>query len=416
MSRRGYGHKPGAFLIGLFLLLTGCEAPTDSRAPAPRSPLAGVRLGAVLGGSDAGFARASQPRAFSFPADHGAHPEFRSEWWYLTCPLRDAGGAEFGVQFTLFRQALTPPETDAGIVQSASGSDSLWRTGQIYLAHAAITDVEQRLHTEASRLSRGHPAIAGVSSARLDEPFAVYLEDWRLQATNGSLAEMTLDVVFTDEQDASKGFEVHLALTPEQPVVLQGEAGLSRKAGDEASYYYSIPRLRAGGQLRATPAGLRRPVTGACWFDREWSTSLLAPGVAGWDWLALQFDDGSELMAFQLRPSAQVGAAHAGQPQPSAVARQAKRIDQQGRGQSVPVNRIEFVPTGYWRDETGIDWPTQWMLHLDGTTYRVRAALEDQRMRTSIAYWEGLVWVFDESDQRIGQGYLEMTGYDAARR
>lgn len=389
--------------FGLGLMLIGCDAPVEVQvSPDSRQAMTGLRLGAVLGGRDTGFAVASNPRVFEFPKDHGEHTAFRSEWWYLTCPLRDASGAEFGVQFTLFRQALTPPLPQGS--ENAESPGSLWRSGQIYMAHAALTDVEQGVHTEGARLSRGHPALAGVTSAQLNKPFEAFLEDWRLAARDGSLTSMTLDLSYADERDAAKGFDVHLALAPQQPPILQGDAGLSSKGVGQASYYYSIPRVKADGVLRASPTGVKRSVVGACWFDREWSTSVLAPGVDGWDWLALQFDDGSELMAFQLRSNP---VAVGGQ---SAV-RQAKRIDPQGVGRSVPESQIDFAVTRQWRDEAGIEWPTAWTVNVEGISYQVRAALDDQRMRSNIAYWEGLVWVFDEHDRRIGQGYLEMTGY-----
>ena len=409
--------------LGLLWLVMGCagcdqaatnkhQANSSPDSPPPDSPSSdssskvALRLGAVLGGDADDFDRASVPRAFDFPRDHGAHPRFRSEWWYLTCPLRDASGAEYGLQFTVFRQGLRPMEVPRRPQDTAESNNpaALWRTGQIYMAHAALTDVQRQEHTEATRLSRGHPELAGVSTAQDEAAFAVYLEDWRLQAPDGSLETLQLKLRHRDEgsdvaAQGRRGFDVQLALTPEKPVVLQGDAGLSSKGGREASYYYSMPRLRAHGELRSTPNGILLPVWGACWFDREWSTSVLAPGVEGWDWLALQFDDGTELMAFQLRS------------QQANPVRQAKQIDAVGQGVSVPSSQVEFIADRHWQDEVGVAWPVGWTVRIAGTNYLVRAAIDDQRMRSSIPYWEGLVWVFDESNQRIGQGYLEMTGY-----
>jgi len=391
----------GLGLLSLLMSCTGCDGASTNRSQVDRPPNIALRLGAVLGGDVDDFERASAPRVFNFPRDHGAHPRFRSEWWYLTCPLRDDGGAEYGLQFTVFRQGLLPMETP----ERPEGNDpaALWRTGQIYMAHAAVTDVERQEHTEATRLSRGHPELAGVAAAQDNEAFAVYLEDWRLEAPDGDLETLQLTLRHRDEGGeigvGGRGFDVRLSLTPEKPVVLQGDAGLSSKGGREASYYYSMPRLGARGELRSTPNGLLRPVSGACWFDREWSTSVLAPGVVGWDWLALQFDDGTELMAFQLR-SLQAG-----------PVRQAKQIDAEGRGVSVPSSEIDFIADRHWQDELGIAWPISWSIRIGDSNYRVRAAIDDQRMRSSISYWEGLVWVFDDANQRIGQGYLEMTGY-----
>ena len=278
--------------VGLFALgaaLLGCDgqpelgssasvSPADSNQPGANMAL---RLGSVLGGAVDDFRRASSPREFHFPADHGVHPEFRSEWWYLTCPLRAGSGAEFGVQFTLFRQGLEPrtPEKTSPTPTPAA----LWRSGQIYMAHAAITDVEEGVHSEATRLSRGHPDLAGVSAAAGDRPFSVYLEDWRLVADDGNLANMNLALNHPGTADGSHAFQVQLALSPTKPIVLQGDGGLSSKGGDEASYYYSLSRMTATGALRSRAGGEPHNVRGACWFDREWSTSVLAPGVQGWD-------------------------------------------------------------------------------------------------------------------------------------
>jgi predicted secreted hydrolase len=335
----------------------------------------GLRLGAVLGGASEGFERAESARSFQFPADHGAHPAFRSEWWYLTCPLSSATGAEFGVQFTLFRQALAPLDETAG---------NPWRFGQVYMAHVALTDVAGAAHYEDTRLARGHPQLAGVSA----QPFSAYLENWQLSNTN-------LSVI-------SNEFTVELALSAPEPIVLQGFEGLSHKGGSEASYYYSIPRMVAAGQITRTTKGsqINAAVEGACWFDREWGSSVLSSELVGWDWFALQFDDNSELMLFQLR-SSELGKDSA----------QGKAIAADGEAKSIDPGALSLQPQDYWYDEESIRWPIAWRLQIGERVLHIRAALADQRMRTTLRYWEGLVWVYDDAHRRIGQGYLEMTGY-----
>jgi len=207
-------------------------------------------------------------------------------------------------------------------------------------------------------------------------------------------------------------FALELELRVEKGIVLQGDRGLSYKGSREASYYYSIPRLGAQGLVKNMNAPDGVEVTGTCWLDREWSTSVLADNLVGWDWFALQFDTGDDLMLFQLRESEGVKerarVAESELPQPPR--RQGKIISPSGTAITLTPSQLQFEPLRYWRDETGVDWPIEWRVQTPDRELRVVAALNDQKMRSSIAYWEGLVWVY-EADRRIGQGYLEMTGY-----
>jgi predicted secreted hydrolase len=363
-------------LLGLCaaLLLTGCSADL----PEAELPLAGqLRLGAVLGeGSADGFAMATLPRRFEFPADHGPHPEFRSEWWYLTVALSDASGAELGVQFTLFRQALRPEPVAPA---------NPWQTTQIYLAHFAVTDVEANRHRAHERFARGHPSLAGVEAA----PFKLWLEDWRLVAEAGGWRL----IAATGEQ------AVDLLLTMDQPVVLQGDAGLSRKGPQQASYYYSVPGIPVTGRVRA--GGRTRQVTGRAWLDREWSTSVLSAGQVGWDWLALDLGGNRRAMVYQLRR-------RDGFRDPFD---QGLLIEPDGRVRRLVADDFRLRPLRHWRDDDGTRWPVAWLLELDGHDYRVEALVDDQKMDTSVSYWEGLVAVYDSTGARSGRGYLEMTGY-----
>jgi len=406
-------------VAGLFLLmwLQGCSADAEPDPSAPVTALGSepaLRVGGLLSGEAQGFSRATKVVPFVFPQDHGSHPEFRSEWWYLTCPLRAlTGEAEYGIQFTLFRQALVPPAQIVG--------DDGWRTGQVFMAHAALTDVKAGQHFEESRLVRGHPALAGVHAGDLvgnkANPFALWLEDWRLQASPTSytsglgtgpgagLDELELEVRSTE-------FTAHLGLLAVKPLVLQGDRGLSYKGSREASYYYSLPRLAARGSITTTDAQSAVAVNGACWLDREWSTSVLASNLVGWDWFALQFDAGGELMLFQLREAASsaTGANSLHASPEYALRQQGKRISENGSATSLAGSALHFQPQRYWQDETGVRWPIEWRIGTPDGELRIVAALDDQKMRSSIAYWEGLVWVY-RGAKRVGQGYLEMTGY-----
>lgn len=361
----------------VIVLVAGCgselPAPADDQRPASGQ----LRLGAVLGDTDlSGFSRADRPRRFQFPDDHGAHPSFRSEWWYLTLVLSDAEGADIGVQFTLFRQALTPDPAASG---------NRWRSNQVYLAHLALVDVASGQHLAQERFARGHPALAGVQA----DPFALWLEDWRLDARedhwrlSAGTARMAIDV----------------ALGNSVAPVLQGDRGFSRKGPDQASYYYSMPRLPVNGRVMLD--GQFREVTGFGWLDREWSTSVLSNEQVGWDWLALQLDDGRSIMAYQLRRQDGRRDAHD----------QGIVVAEDGSSRRLAAADFTLTPTRIWEDEEGVGWPVAWAVNLGDEVWRVEAVLDDQLMKTTIRYWEGMVSVLDESGQRIGRGYLELTGY-----
>lgn len=344
----------------------------------------GLRLGSVLGeSSDDGFLRADTPRRFEFPRDHGAHPEYRSEWWYLTASLHSAAGERFGVQFTLFRQGL----------RSRPRTSSPWDASQIYLGHLAITDVAAGKHLHGERLSRAHPRLAGVVA----EPFHAWLDGWNLQACGPDLRGLAL-------QGATADFSVSLQFEPVKPIVLQGDAGLSAKGPGQASYYYTVPRLRGSGAL---VIGDRRiEVSGSAWLDREWSTSLLSEGQVGWDWFGLQLDSGAELMAFQLRRQDGVRDPYD----------QGAWVGRDGDSTQLRTQDFTLRPLRWWRDSAGVRWPVAWEISVmtpqGPRVLRVEAAVDDQLMDTLFTYWEGLVTVYDEAGASTGTGYMELTGYE----
>ena len=362
--------------------LLGCAEPERDAARSLR---------AVLGSGDAtaaGFARADRIREFVFPADHGPHPAYRSEWWYLTAVVSTPGTArqpaarEFGVQFTLFRQGF---EARAGDTSIPDDGPEAWRTGQGYMAHVAVSDIAARRHLAAERFSRGHPALAG---ARAD-PFRVHLDDWQLASTGEAFSPLRLTVRTAD-------FSVDLRLRATRPAILQGDGGLSRKGPDNASYYYSVPRLEARGELVVD--NTNHAVGGLAWIDREWSTGVLGEAYRGWDWFALHLDDGRDLMLYQLRRlDGQADAYNAGSLADGKVSR------------TLTADDFSLTPIERWRG-----WPVAWKLVIRGDEpqhYVVRAAINDQVMDTAVRYWEGVVYVEDDNGQRHGAGYMELTGY-----
>ncbi|MDE0177788.1 MAG: carotenoid 1,2-hydratase [Gammaproteobacteria bacterium] len=368
--------------VGAAVLLVACTEPERDAARSLRS---------VLGSADgtpAGFARADRIRDFVFPADHGPHPAYRSEWWYLTAVVSAAGTAtqpaarEFGVQFTLFRQGF---EARAGEIPVPNNGPEAWRTGQGYMAHVALSDIRARRHLAAERFSRGHPALAGARA----EPFRVYLDDWQLASTGGTFSPLRLTVNTAD-------FSADLLLTAKRPAILQGDGGLSRKGPGNASYYYSVPRLEAQGEL--VVGGSSHAVNGLAWIDREWSTSVLGDAYQGWDWFALHLDDGRDLMLYQLRRlDGQTDAYNAGSLGNGAVSR------------TLTAGDFSLNPIEHWRG-----WPVAWQLVIRGAEpqqYVIRAAINDQVMHTAVRYWEGVVHLEDDEGRRRGAGYMELTGY-----
>lgn len=357
----------------LCLALAAC-----SEAPPPAS----VSVTEQLGGAPAeGFLRAETPREFRFPADHGPHPGFRNEWWYLTGNLDGAGGQRFGYQATFFRIALDP---------RPASRDSPWAASEAWMAHLAVSDAATATHRGVERFARGAAGLAGATAA----PLRVWLEDWTLDGDDAG-ARWRLRATADD-------FALDLTLQPIRPPILQGDAGLSRKSVEpgNASYYYSLPRLETRGTV--TLGDARHAVAGLSWLDREWSTSVLGADQAGWDWLALQLADGHDLMYYRLRRAdGSVDAMSRG-----------SLVD--GAGARVDLGpELDLRPVRHWTAPDGRRYPVEWALRLPQSPeeLRVAAAFDAQQMALAVRYWEGMVDVRDAAGTLRGRGYLEMTGY-----
>jgi len=359
--------------LAVVLMLVSCRP----RAPAPE-PL--LQVGQVLSGVEAGFERAVASRAFSFPADHGPHPGFRSEWWYLTGHLH-AGPRRFGYQLTIFRQALAP---------AAPERASAWATRQAFMGHLAVTDEAGRRFVAFERLAREGLRLAGAGAAQ------VRVEDWSMRPT------------FPIELHAGEPGQVALALTVAagRGPVLQGEAGLSRKGPEpgNASYYYSCTRLPTEGKL--TLGGEALAVTGESWYDREWSTSALGPELAGWDWLALHLSDGRDLMVYRLRRKDGTAAPES----------RATLIDASGATRLYGPEAFRVDEASWWTSpHTGARYPVSVAVEIPAAELRLqtRPLLEDQELRLSFRYWEGAVTATGRAGaaEITGRGYLELTGY-----
>jgi predicted secreted hydrolase len=374
-------------IVGISLTY-GCS-PGEQPRPRPGAG-ASPRLSELLTPDDLeAYLLALEPREFSFPEDHGPHPEYRNEWWYLTGNLDSARGKRFGFELTIFRFALAPLEEDR---QSRKASG--WATNEVYIGHFAVTDVDAAQFHVAERYARGALGLAGAES----RPLRVWVEDWRLEDAPAGKSGWNLSA-------GDQGVELSLSLEALKAPVLNGIAGLSQKssARGNASYYYSVPRLRAEGSLSI--AGNRHEVSGLAWLDREWGSSALSREQEGWDWFALQLSDGSELMYYKLRRTDGEDDPHsAGTWMP-------------GEGESAYLSRddVAIEARDFWDSPQGGRYPMAWTItiaRLD-LELKVDPVLEAQELDTGIRYWEGAVDVAGVRSGRNvdGRGYVELTGY-----
>jgi predicted secreted hydrolase len=333
-------------------------------------------------------------RTIVFPRDHGAHPETRTEWWYATGWLGTPEAPTQGVQVTFFRSAT----------RLAAGSASRLAPRHLLFAHAAITDVAERRHHHAQRIARwsGDPA-AQPDFARLDDA-GVQIHPWWLRREEAAGGVRWRAHIDTD------ALALELDLVRTQPVLLQGDAGFSRKGPEErqASRYYSEPQLDASARGRAGGQALQG--RGRAWLDHEWSDELLHPEAVGWDWIGINLFDGSALTAFQLRRADGTALWHGGSHRPAG-----------GAARSFADSELRFVPGRRWRSPaTNASYPLEWEVSSPAGRHRVRALLDGQELAgagsVGAVYWEGLSELLDESGRRVGLGYLEMTGYAARLR
>jgi len=372
------------------LLAAGMLRRSLSPPPSP-APGAGTATVTSLLAGDAqdGFARATAPRTFRFPDDHGPHPEFRHEWWYFTGNLSGPGNRRFGYQLTFFRFALAPP--------GAPGRKSRWGASQAYMAHFTVTDAAGNAFFHFERAGRGALGIAGASG----RPFRIFLDDWSAEGGRGSPAPFRLRAA---EGDVS----VDLLLVPGKPPVPQGERGLSRKSSEpgNASYYYSIPRLGTRGTLRV--GGASYPVEGSSWLDREWGTSALGKEHEGWDWFALRLSDGRDLMFYRLRR-------RDGAPDRFSAG---TLVRKDGSFRALGADEVEIETRGHWKSPGGAArYPSRWRLRVpsEGIDLDIVPWVAAQELRASVRYWEGAVDARGVSGGKpaTGDGYVELTGYDA---
>jgi predicted secreted hydrolase len=321
-----------------------------------------------------------------FPRDRGSHPDFRTEWWYVTGHCT-AGARQFGFQLTFFRSRI----------EATQAMTSSFAAKQLLFAHAAVTDVQGKKLWHDQRIARDGFGVAAAS----EQDMRIQLRDWTLEASGNT---------YTAELPAAD-FGLKLQFNETQPVLLQGKNGLSRKGPDEqqASYYYSQPQLATTGSLRIQDKTFTL-TAGKAWLDHEWSQELLHPSATGWDWIGMNLLDGSALTAFRLRDKAG-GAVWDGGSFRSASG----ELYVFSRGEVI------FRPVRSWKSPlTQTSYPVEWIVRTPADFYTVRALIDNQeldsRQSTGAIYWEGLSELIDSNGKLVGSGYLEMTGYAAPLR
>ncbi len=357
---------------------------------------------AVAGAADAdtGDDAIAPGRRLRFPRDHGAHPGARTEWWYATGWLRSDAGTLIGFQLTFFRSRIAPR------AELASPPRGRFDARHLLFAHAAVSDIAAGRHVHAQRIARwsGDETLPEAHALRGDTALAV--GPWWLQ--RDAVAAGGRYRARLAAPDA--GFTLDLQLASRQPLLLQGDAGFSRKGplAQQASLYYSQPQLAVQAEL--TLAGRRRALAGAGWLDHEWSDEYLADDAVGWDWIGINLADGAALTAFQLRRRDGSVLWAGGSHRPAG-----------GEVRSFRPGELRFTPGREWTSPaSGTRYPVQWRVVTPVGNFSVAALLDaqelDSRASTGAIYWEGLAELLDSGGRRVGLGYLEMTGRAAPLR
>jgi predicted secreted hydrolase len=354
--------------------------------------------GTIWAADKNGYLAVTGPCNLTFPEDHGSHPGFRTEWWYYTGNLASESGNRYGFQLTFFRSQISPPGADRHWPKPASK----WRTQQIYLAHAAVSDLSAGRHLAVEDIVRGALGLAGVACNQ-KRGTTVHLKNWTAKIGPAMHAIKT----------STDSFAFDFQLTPQKSPVLHGEAGYSRKGGspDSASCYYSFTRLKTKGDL--TLDGKTLAVEGLSWMDHEFSTAPLEPGIKGWDWFSLILSDHTEVMIYLLRQKdGTYNAASSG-----------TFVDTTGNSRHLTREEFKIDVLDTWKSpDSGGTYPSRWRLKVLPLSMdlSITSNLADQEMQTAastgVTYWEGSVSLTGTTKgvKVDGVGYVELTGYAKA--
>ncbi|MGF1689723.1 lipocalin-like domain-containing protein [Photobacterium kagoshimensis] len=348
--------------FGLSFLLMGCDKPEI------KSPTVGV----LTQSSTDSFEKVTPNNRLHFPEDHGEHPTFKTEWWYLTANLTAENGERYGVQWTQFR------------IATGSHDQSGWGTPQVYMAHVVISSNQGTQHAE--RFARGGIGQAGIQAS----PYRAWLDNWTWQSATDS----PFPGVLTFEDNGMLG---ELSIVNNGELVLHGDKGYSKKhpAEDRASYYFSAPFLQLQGTLMLN--GKTVKVTGQGWYDREWSSSMLSTEQQGWDWFSIHLDDGSALMAAQIRSEDKKNYSFGSRSWPD------------GRVTALSSSEIYLTPISYSTID-GKVLPLKWRIDIPSQDIKLSVGVERKQrwLPFSFPYWEGPIFV---NGSHNGRGFMELTGY-----
>lgn len=371
------------WLLLIITSLSGCTA-------AEQTHFASANVVASLSGpADDAFARAYEPLDFVFPRDHGAHPAYRTEWWYYTGNLTNRTGRQYGYQLTFFRSALTPdqPERTSDLA-----------TNQVYMAHFAVTDVAANTHVSFERFSRGAGGLAGATG---DRTYGVWLEDWAVRELEPGVTQLQASAA-----GEAGTIALDLTLRETQPPVLHGQRGLSQKGPEagNASYYYSLVQIETTGSVTSQDATV--DVNGVSWMDHEFGTSALSANAVGWDWFSIQLDNGAVLMLAQVRTD-EGGVI----PQFEGT-----YVAADGVQQTITASDLTVTALEQWTSpRTSFTYPSGWQVEIPGfaIALTVEPLIEDQEMEASFVYWEGAATIEGTvaGAPVQGVGYVELTGY-----
>lgn len=346
----------------------------------------GLIAGANLHAQGDGWARATAPRDWQFPRDHGAHPEFKTEWWYVTGHLTDSTQREYGFQVTFFRQ---------GLRNQLPENPSAWAVRDLYFGHFTLTDIDRKQFRFAERMTRGSLGQARYATGDLH----LKLEDWQMERVGDTFRVSV----------AGDGMKLDLELAPQKPIVLQGDRGLSQKGEAEgnASHYYSIPRIKVSGTMGWNDR--TEAVTGEAWLDREFSTSALDPGIRGWDWFSIQLPNQQELMLYELRREDGSRGTHS----------HAAWIQADGTKQEWNPAGFQVEVLATWKNADGVEYPAKWRIsgaEVPGELI-IEPLVADQELKLhslgDLSYWEGACRVTGtwQGKPISGRAYAELTGY-----
>jgi predicted secreted hydrolase len=348
-----------------------------------------VAVPAATWGDDGAWLHADQPRVWRFPRDHGAHPDYRTEWWYFTGILRDQNNKLYGYQLTFFRHGLT---------RSSGKRTNVWSVSDLFLAHFAITDVTGKRFFVDERVSRTGPGLAGASL----DGMKVWILDWSIYEKNSTIYLKAKSVLT----------EIELRLVPRKPLVLHGNRGLSRK-GDrpgQASYYVSYTDLETTGSLKLPGSPGALSIHGVSWFDHEFGSNQLTKEQIGWDWYSLHLSDGRDLMLYLLRRvDGTIEPASSGTV-----------VGKTGTPHHIVLSDLQISVLERWRSPaSGATYPSKWRIVIPSEAIDLSVApmAADQELRTQastgVTYWEGAVQGTGMSEGRpiVAEGYIELTGY-----